>query len=225
MKLFIDTANIEEIREAHSWGILAGVTTNPSLAAREGRNFREMIKEISDLVDGPISAEAVSLTPEEMIVEARELAAINDNVIVKFPITAAGLTATRAVSAEGIRVNMTLIFSVNQALLAAAAGAAFASPFLGRMDDIGEDGLVLLTDLVDAYANYNITTEIIAASIRGPQHVTQAALIGADIATIPFTVLKQMMNHPLTEKGIAQFLSDWEKLQEKAAQTAAFGNR
>lgn len=160
-----------------------------------------------------------------MIVEARELAAINDNVIVKFPITAAGLTATKAVSAEGIRVNMTLIFSVNQALLAAAAGAAFASPFLGRLDDIGEDGLVLLTDLVDAYTNYNITTEIIAASIRSPQHVTQAALIGADIATIPFTVLKQMMNHPLTEKGIAQFLNDWEKLQEKAAQTAAFGNR
>lgn len=213
MKLFIDTANISEIREAASWGIISGVTTNPSLAAKEGRDFREVIEEICQLVDGPISAEALSSKAEQIVPEARGLATINKNIVVKIPITAEGLTATKILSAEGIKINMTLVFSVNQALMAAAAGAAFASPFLGRLDDIGEDGLALLSDIINVYNNYNIETAVIAASIRHPQHVTQAALIGTDVATVPFEVLKKMIHHPLTEKGIGQFLADWEKLQ------------
>lgn len=213
MKIFIDTANIDEIREAASWGILSGVTTNPTLAAREGKDFRTIVKEICALVDGPISAEAVNMRRDEIIPEARELAAINDNIVVKIPVTLDGLAATKVLSSEGIRVNMTLVFTVNQAVMAAEAGASYVSPFLGRLDDIGEDGLALLSDLVTGYNNYDINTEIIAASIRHPQHVTQAALIGVDIATIPFEVLKKMVNHPLTEKGIGQFLADWEKLQ------------
>lgn len=213
MKFFIDTANIEEIREAATWGILSGVTTNPTLAAREGRDFGQIIEEIVGLVNGPISAEAISLDAQQILPEARQLAAISDNIVVKIPVTTEGLAATKILSGEGIRVNMTLVFTVNQALMAAEAGAAYVSPFLGRLDDIGEDGIALLADLVEVYNNYDADTEIIAASIRHPQHVTQAALIGVDIATIPFAVLKKMVQHPLTEKGIDQFLADWDKLQ------------
>jgi len=213
VKIFIDTANVDEIREAASWGILSGVTTNPTLAARENRDYGVVIKEIVEIVDGPISAEVISLETEGMIAEAKKLAAIDKNIVIKIPVTEAGLAATKVLSGQGIKINMTLVFSVNQAMMAAIAGAAFVSPFLGRLDDINEDGMVLLSDLVKVYNNYNIETQIIAASIRHPQHVTKAALIGVDIATIPFKVLQKMVKHPLTDKGIDQFLTDWNKLQ------------
>ncbi len=214
MKIFIDTANIEHIREINSWGILSGVTTNPTLCAKEGREFHSVIDEIAKTVDGPISAEVISLEREGMVKEARELSKIAENVIIKIPITPEGLAATKVVSSEGIRVNMTLVFSVNQALLAAKAGASYASIFLGRLDDIGHDGISILSDTVTAYENYGISTEIIAASIRHPMHVTEVALAGADIATIPYKVIKAMVKHPLTDGGIDRFLDDWNKLEK-----------
>ncbi|HDP70517.1 MAG TPA: fructose-6-phosphate aldolase [Actinobacteria bacterium] len=214
MKIFIDTANVEYIREVNSWGILDGVTTNPTLCAMEGREFCSVIEEIAEIVNGPISAEVISLDREEMIKEAREYARIAGNVIIKIPITSEGLAATKVVSSEGIKVNMTLVFSVNQALLAAQAGAFYVSIFLGRLDDIGHDGIPILSDVISAYENYGISTEVIAASIRHPIHVTEAALVGADIATIPYKVIQAMVKHPLTDSGISRFLEDWDKLKE-----------
>lgn len=213
MKLFIDTANIEHIKEINSWGVLSGVTTNPSLAAKEGREFRSLVKEIASIVDGPISAEAVSMDREGIINEARELAAIAENIVVKVPVMPEGLAATRVLSAEGVKVNMTLTFSVNQALLAASVGASYVSPFVGRLDDIGNDGMALVDDIITVYANYGIKTEVICASIRHPQHVIEAARIGCDIATIPYEVFQKMVQHPLTDRGIKLFLEDWEKIK------------
>ena len=210
MKIFIDTANIDEIKEAASWGILDGVTTNPSLIAREKRDFIEVVKEICEIVDGPISAEVVSLEANKMIEEAREVAKIHPNVIVKIPMTIDGLKAVAAISKEGIKTNVTLVFSANQALLAAKAGASYVSPFLGRLDDIGIEGMNLVRDIVDIFNIHGFQTEVIAASIRNPVHVTDAALAGAHISTIPFNVLKQMSKHPLTDIGVEKFKQDWE---------------
>ncbi len=213
MKIFIDTANIDEIKEANSWGILDGVTTNPSLCAREGREFRSSIKEIAAIVDGPISAEAVCTDRAGIIDEARELTSIAPNIVVKIPITEQGLAATKQLSAEGIKVNMTLVFSANQALLAAKVGATYASPFLGRLDDIGHDSIAILYDMVNIFQNYDFETQIIAASVRHPLHVTKAAEIGVDAATVPFKILKEMVKHPLSDRGINKFLKDWEKIK------------
>ncbi len=212
MRLFLDTANIQEIREALSWGVISGVTTNPSLVAREGREFRPMIREIAEIVDGPVSAEAASEDAEGMIAEARELAAIAENVVIKLPMGVPALKATRALADEGIPVNMTLIFSANQALLAALAGAAYVSPFVGRLDDIGHDGMDLVAEIVGIFSEYGLGTEVIAASVRHPAHVLAAARVGSDIATIPFGVLEQMVRHPLTDSGIAKFLADYRKI-------------
>ena len=215
MKFFIDTANINEIKEAHSMGMVDGVTTNPSLIAKEGRDFKEIITEICGIVDGPISAEVIRLDTEGMIKEARELAAIHKNIVVKIPMTVDGLKATRRLAAEGIKTNVTLIFSPLQALMAAKAGATYVSPFIGRLDDISQEGLLLVEQLVEIYSNYAFDTEIIVASVRNPLHVLESALIGADIATIPFNVLAKLAAHPLTDKGIKAFLDDWEKTQKK----------
>ncbi len=214
MRLFIDTAKVEHIREIHSWGVLEGVTTNPSLACQANRNYRDCIAEIAGIVSGPVSAEAVSMEAEGMIAEARELSAIADNVNVKIPMCPEGLKAIKALSAEGIKTNCTLIFSANQALLAAAAGATFMSPFLGRLDDIGNDGLRVLAECVEIYEYYGIETQIISASLRHPQHVIGSALAGAHIATIPYEVFKSMARHPLTDIGIDRFLADWEKIKD-----------
>lgn len=214
MRLFIDTARVEHIREINSWGVLEGVTTNPTLACQANRNYRDCIAEIADIVDGPVSAEAVSMEAEGMIAEARELAAIAGNVNVKIPMCPEGLKAISALSAEGVKTNCTLIFSSNQALLAAAAGATFMSPFLGRLDDIGNDGLRVLAECVEIYEYYGIETQIISASLRHPQHVIGSALAGAHIATIPYEVFKSMAGHPLTDKGIKRFLADWEKIKD-----------
>lgn len=211
MKLYLDTANLEEIRQAAQWGVLSGVTTNPSLATREDEEFTKILPAICELVDGPVSAEVISLEYEGMIKEARKLAAVHPNVVVKIPIIPEGMRAVKALSAEGIRVNITLIFSVNQVLLAARAGAAYASPFVGRLDDIGHSGIELVRDIVDVINLHNLDIEVIAASIRHPEHVSAAALAGAHIATIPFKVLRQMFRHPLTDLGIESFLSDWKK--------------
>lgn len=216
MKLFIDTANIDEIREVNSWGVLDGVTTNPTLLARENKDFKTLVDEITGEVKGPISIEAVSQSREEIVEEALELSRIAPNVVVKIPVCKEGLAATKVVSEKGVTVNMTLIFSANQALLAAKAGARYASPFLGRVDDIGNDGLNLLSEIVELYANYDFDTEIIAASIRHPQHVVAVALMGADIATIPYKTFEQMIRHPLTDKGMDLFLKDWEKVKSLA---------
>jgi len=210
MKLFIDTANISEIKKANDMGVICGVTTNPSLIAKEGRIFEDVIKEIASIVDGPISAEVISLDCEGMIKEAVELSKIHKNVIVKIPMTAEGLKAVKILHNEKIKTNVTLVFSAGQALLAAKAGAAYVSPFLGRLDDIGMNGMELLEEMIDIFNNYNIDTEIIAASIRHPMHVIQAARLGCDIATVPYKVIEQMTKHPLTDKGIEQFLKDWE---------------
>ena len=211
MKLFIDTANVEEIKEINSWGVICGVTTNPSLIAKEGRDFKEVVMEISEIVDGPISAEVISLDAEGMLEEARDLATIHPNIVIKIPMTKEGLKAVKVLDAEGIKTNVTLIFSVNQALLAAKAGASYVSPFLGRLDDIGTDGLDLVEKIVDIFDIYEIDTEIIAASIRNPQHVEKAALTGAHISTIPYDVFQKMLDHPLTDSGIEQFLNDWKE--------------
>lgn len=209
MKLFIDTANIEEIREINDWGIICGVTTNPSLIAKEGRVFEEVIKEITQIVDGPISAEVVSLESEGMIKEARELAKIHKNIVIKIPMTKEGLKTVKVLSKEGIKTNVTLIFSAAQALLAAKAGATYVSPFVGRLDDIASNGMDLVSDIALIFDNYGIETEIIAASVRGPQDVVDSAKCGAHIATIPYKVFGQMLKHPLTDSGIERFLADW----------------
>lgn len=215
MKIFIDTANLEKIKEINSWGIVDGVTTNPSLIAKEGVDMRTRIKEIAQVVDGPISAEAMSMDAEGMIKEGRELAKIHPNVNVKLPMCIETLKATKQLSSEGIKVNVTLIFSAQQALLAAKAGAAFVSPFVGRLDDIGQYGTDLISQIAQIFAVYNFDTEIIAASIRHPVHVLDAALAGCDIATIPYDVLKLMVSHPKTDEGIKKFIADYEKSQKK----------
>lgn len=215
MKLFIDTANVDEIRRAADMGILSGVTTNPSLVAKEGRDFVEVLKEIVEIVDGPISAEVVSLDAEGMVKEALPLSEIHPNIVIKIPMTAEGLKAVHQLAKRGIRTNVTLIFSANQALLAARAGASFVSPFIGRLDDISMDGVELIADIAQIFDIHGIETEIIAASIRHPMHVTAAAKAGAHIATCPFSVLDQMIKHPLTDRGIERFLADWNKMSQK----------
>lgn len=211
MKFFLDTANVAEIQEAVTLGVVAGVTTNPSLIAKEKRNIKEAIAQIAKMVDGPVSAEVISTVFEDMLPEARELAAIADNVVVKVPMNVEGLKTVKALSKEGIKTNVTLIFSANQALLAARAGATYVSPFVGRLDDIGEDGITLIKTVADIFAIHGIDTEIISASIRHPIHVTQSALAGANVATVPYKVLLSLFNHPLTDAGIARFLDDWKK--------------
>ncbi|TEB04207.1 Transaldolase [Pelotomaculum schinkii] len=215
MKLFLDTANIDEIRKAYALGVICGVTTNPSLIAKEGRNFAEVVRTIASIVDGPISAEAVSLDAPGMIDEAKALAAIHPNIVVKIPMTAEGLQATNSLSNAGIRTNVTLVFSANQALLAARAGASYVSPFVGRLDDISLDGMELIYDIMEIFNRYQLPTEVIAASIRHPIHVITAAKAGAHIATIPYRVLMQMIQHPLTDAGIKKFLEDWETVKNK----------
>lgn len=210
MKLFIDTANVDEIKRANDMGVICGVTTNPSLIAKEGRIFEDVVKEITEIVDGPISAEVTSYEADEMVEQAKPLAAINKNIIIKIPMCEEGLKAVKQLSALGIRTNVTLIFSAAQALLAARAGASYVSPFLGRLDDIGMTGMNLIEEIVDMFDAAGIETEIIAASIRNPIHVVEAARIGCDIATIPFKVIEQMLHHPLTDSGIEKFIADWE---------------
>nr|WP_106783499.1 fructose-6-phosphate aldolase [Lysinibacillus timonensis] len=212
MKFFIDTANFDEIKEAHSWGIISGVTTNPSLVAKEENiSFHDRLREIAELVNGSVSGEVISLDAEGMIKEGLELAEIAPNITVKLPMTPEGLKACKYFSEKGIKTNVTLIFSANQALMAARAGATYVSPFIGRLDDIGHNGADLISTIADIFSIHDIKTEIIAASIRHPQHIQDAALAGADIATTPFKVLKQLFHHPLTDKGIEGFLTDWKK--------------
>ena len=216
MKLFIDTANIDEIKEVAKWGVLSGVTTNPSLIAKEGRDFKDVVTEITGLVDGPISAEVTSYETEGMVTEAREIAKIHENIIIKIPMTKEGLEAISILHKENIKTNCTLIFSVNQAILAASAGASYVSPFIGRIDDIGYEGMTLIKDIMKVFYNYGVETEVIAASIRTVSHVKEAALAGSDIATIPYKVYNQMLKHPLTDKGIDAFKKDWESYQRKS---------
>lgn len=211
MKFFIDTANVAEIKEAHSMGMVDGVTTNPSLIAKEGRDFKEIITEICQIVDGPISAEVISLDTDGMVAEGKELARIHENIVIKIPMTVDGLKAVRQLTENEIKTNVTLVFSPLQALMAAKAGATFVSPFVGRLDDLSQEGMLLVEQIVDIYNNYAFDTEVIVASIRNPLHVLEAALMGADIATIPFSVLSKLASHPLTDKGIAAFMADWEK--------------
>jgi transaldolase len=212
MKFFLDTANLEEIRQAASMGLIDGVTTNPSLIAKEKCDFRDLLSQICDAVPGPISAEVVALDAAGMLREGRELARIADNITVKVPVTLEGLKAVRAFSAEGIKTNVTLIFSPLQALMAAKAGATFVSPFVGRLDDVGASGMEVVSQIVEIYENYGFTTEVLVASIRHPMHVVEAALMGADVATMPWKVLQQLIQHPLTDIGIQRFLDDWKKL-------------
>lgn len=213
MKFFLDTANVEEIRNAHRWGILDGVTTNPTLIAREGADYRTVVREIATITSGPISVETTSDRADEMIAQGKEYGTWAPNVVVKVPATSDGITAGAALTREGLRVNVTLIFSVNQALLAAKIGAYFASPFLGRLDDIGQDGMQVVREAVQIYRTYGFTTQVLASSLRHPLHVTQAALAGAHIATMPFKVVQQLFSHPLTTQGQERFLSDWRQLQ------------
>ena len=215
MQFFIDTANIDEIREAHSWGIVDGVTTNPSLIAREGGDFIQRIADICEIVKGPVSAETVSQDAEGMIREGRLLAKISEHVVVKVPLTTEGLKATKVLSSEGIDCNVTLCFQPIQALMAAKAGAAYISPFLGRLDDISTDGVRLIEDIVQIYANYPaLRTKVLSASIRHPMHLTQVAMVGSDVATVPFKVLDKLVHHPLTDKGNAKFLADWDSVPD-----------
>ena len=212
MKLFIDTANVDEIKEINSWGVIEGVTTNPSLIAKEGKIFEIVVKEITEIVNGPISAEVISMNSEEMIKEGEELSKIHENIVIKIPMCEEGLKAVAALSKKGIKTNVTLIFSANQALLAAKAGASYVSPFVGRLDDIGQEGIMLIEEVSDIFNIHGIETEIISASIRHPQHVLTSAKAGADIATIPYKVFKQMLGHPMTDIGIDKFLKDWESV-------------
>ncbi len=216
MKFFLDTANVKHIREINEMGVISGVTTNPSLIAKEGRDFNEVIKEITEIVDGPISGEVVSEDAGGMIKEGREIAKIHKNMIVKIPMTGEGLKATKVLNSEGIKTNVTLIFSANQALLAANAGATYVSPFLGRLDDISMIGMDLVRDISEIFSLYGIETQIIAASVRNPVHVLEAARAGADISTVPYDLVKQMLKHPLTDQGLEKFKADWEQ---------AFGNK
>ncbi len=210
MRLFIDTANIDEIKKANEMGVICGVTTNPSLIAKEGRDFKEVIKEITEIIDGPISAEVISLESNKMIEEALELVQIHKNIVIKVPMTEEGLKAVKVLSKKGIKTNVTLIFSATQALLAARAGASYVSPFIGRLDDIGQNGVSLIRDIAEIFDVHGIETEIIAASIRNGIHVTDAALAGSDIATVPYNVIMNMTKHPLTDNGIAKFVKDWK---------------
>ena len=219
MKLFLDTADLDEIREAASWGVVAGVTTNPSLYAKIGgklADFEAHIARICEIVDGPVSAETTAMTCDEIVADGLRLAAIAPNVVVKIPVMAEGLAATKVLASKGVDVNMTLVFSAPQAIMAARAGARYISPFVGRFDDIAEDGLTQLSDIVTCVGNYDFghPVEIIAASVRSPHHVTQAALMGADIATVPFGALKKCMEHPLTDRGLERFLADWKKVEQ-----------
>lgn len=213
MKFFIDTANIAEIKEAASFGVLDGVTTNPSLVAKEGKDFRKLLEEICAIVDGPISAEVISTDFDGIMREGRDLAKIHKNIVVKVPLIKEGLKAVKALKAEGIRTNVTLCFSPTQALVAAKAGAYFISPFIGRLDDVSQNGMELIRQIVTIYRNYNFETEVLVASVRHPLHVVEAAMIGADICTIPFKVIEQLIKHPLTEIGLQKFLEDWNKTQ------------
>jgi len=211
VKIFLDTANIEHIREANSWGVIDGVTTNPTLIAREGREFREVVEEICSIVDGPISVEVIALDHEGMINEARDLAKIHRNIVIKIPMTVDGLKAVKVLSREGVKTNMTLVFSPNQAILAAKAGATYVSPFIGRLDDIGHEGMSLVAKVVKIYQNYGFDTQVIVASVRHPMHVVEAAMIGAHVCTVPYAVLEKMVKHPLTDIGIERFLADWRR--------------
>jgi len=215
MRFFLDTAEVDEIRKAARWGVISGVTTNPTLVAKSNQDLKSVISEICDIVEGPVSAEVVSHDVDGMVREGRDLAAIHGNVVVKIPMTAEGMAAVRVLSDDGIDVNVTLVFSPQQALLAAAAGAAYVSPFVGRLDDIGEDGIGLVSEIAEVFALQDIPVEIIAASIRHPRHVIDAALAGADIATVPFVVLEKCFRHPLTDSGIERFLADWEGARKK----------
>jgi len=215
MKLFIDTANVEDIQLANDLGVICGVTTNPSLIAKEGRDFKEVVTEITSIVDGPISAEVISLKAEKMVEEARELVKIHENIVIKIPMCAEGLKATKQLTALGIKTNVTLIFSPTQAWLAALAGATYVSPFLGRLDDLSQDGVQLIKDIAEIFATHDIKSEIISASVRHPMHVVQVAKAGSHIATIPYGVIAQMINHPLTNSGIEQFLKDWAGVEDK----------
>lgn len=212
MKIFIDTADINEIRQANELGLLDGVTTNPSLVAKTGRPFLDVLKDICNEVDGPVSAEVIGLTKDEMLKEARELAKIAKNIVIKIPLTVEGLKATKALSTEGIKTNVTLCFSATQAWLAAKAGATYISPFVGRLDDITNEGMELIEEIVTIYQNYDFKTQVLVASIRSPMHVKESALLGADVATIPFNVINQLAKHPLTDAGIEKFLADWKKV-------------
>ncbi|WIG92695.1 fructose-6-phosphate aldolase [Myxococcus sp. SDU36] len=222
MKFFIDSADVEEIRKAHAMGCVDGVTTNPSLLAKVGRGLEETIREICSIVDGPISAECVSMDADELIKEGRSLAKIHDNVVVKIPMGVEGMKATKALTAEGIRTNVTLCFSANQALLCAKAGATYVSPFVGRLDDISQDGMELISHILEIFRNYEyFNTQVLVASVRNPVHVLQAARLGADVATLPYNVITQLANHPLTDAGIKKFLADWEKVPKATKPPAA----
>ena len=214
MKIFIDTANVNEIKEANDMGVICGVTTNPSLIAKEGRDFKEVIKEITEIVDGPISAEVISLEADKMVEEALPLAKIHDNIVVKLPMTIEGLKACKVLTSKGIKTNVTLIFTSSQALLAARAGATFVSPFLGRLDDVGVDSVNLIKEISEIFEKHNIKSEIIAASIRNPWHAKEAALAGAHVGTIPYSTIIAMTKHELTDKGIEKFLKDWENAKK-----------
>ncbi len=215
MKFYLDTASVKEIQEAASWGLLDGVTTNPSLVAKEGRVFRDVLVEICNIVDGPISAEVVSLEADAMVKEGKELAKIHKNIVVKVPLIAEGLKATKRMAAEGIKVNVTLCFSPTQALLAAKAGAWCVSPFIGRLDDISSNGMELIRQILTIYRNYDFKTQVLVASVRHPQHVVEAALAGGHICTMPFSIFQQMVKHPLTDSGLKKFLADWEGQAKK----------
>ena len=215
MKLFLDTANLKEIHDAARYGLIDGVTTNPSLAAKEGRPFHDLIREICRIVQGPVSAEVVSIEADAMVAEGRVLAKLDDHVVVKIPMIPEGLRAIRMLSADGIRINTTLIFSPTQALLAAKAGATYVSPFIGRLDDIGQVGMELIQQIVTIFRNYDFPTQVLVASVRNPTHVVEAALLGADVATMPYGVLQQLAKHPLTDSGLKKFLEDWEKMPKR----------
>jgi transaldolase len=213
MKFFIDTANVDEIKEAAALGVLDGVTTNPSLVAKEGKDFRKLLDEILKIVDGPVSAEVIATEYQGILKEARDLASIHKNIVVKVPLIKEGLKATKTLTSEGVKINVTLCFSPAQAILAAKAGATYVSPFVGRLDDISISGMELISQIVQIYRNYDFITEVLVASVRHPLHVVEAALIGADVCTIPFGVIKKMFNHPLTDIGLENFLNDWKKLK------------
>lgn len=214
MKFFIDSANINHIKEAASYGLLDGVTTNPTLVAKEGKNFRELLEEIVKIVDGPISAEVIATDYEGILKEARELSKIHKNIVVKIPLIKEGIKAVKTLSSEGIKTNVTLCFSPSQAILAAKAGATYVSPFVGRLDDISHEGMALIAQIIQIYKNYDFKTEVIVASIRHPLHVVEAAMMGAHIATMPFDVIEKLFKHPLTDIGLEKFLSDWKKLNQ-----------
>jgi len=214
MKFFLDTANIDEIRDAADYGLIDGVTTNPSLVAKEKRNFKDVLREIAGIVNGPISAEVLSTDSEGMVREAHDLAGVHENIVIKIPMTKAGMKALKQLHGEGIRTNVTLIFSANQALVAARLGATYVSPFVGRLDDVSEVGMDLIADLVQIFANYSFSTQILVASCRHPLHIREAALLGADVVTLPYKVLMQLLHHPLTDAGLERFMKDWEAVRQ-----------